>query len=76
MFRRLRALEIAGLLICATSWSGCATRTVVLDRQSDVVRIGPGMRGKVYVWRDGGWVLSGKVTLPEGWYAGPGPESN
>lgn len=46
----------------------------MLDRQSDVVRIGPGMRGKVYVWRDGGWVLSGKVTLPEGWYAGPGNE--
>lgn len=76
MFRRLRALEIVGLLICVTAWSGCATRTVVLDRQSDVVRIGPGMRGKVYVWRDGGWVLRGKVTLPEGWYAGPGPNKN
>lgn len=71
MRTRLKQFAIAGLLICA---SGCATRTVVIDRQSDVVRLGPKVRGRVYVWKDGAWTLSGKVTLPEGWYAGPGPQ--
>lgn len=61
----------AGLLISA---SGCATKTVVLDSQADVVRIGPGVKGRVYIWQNDAWTLSGKVTLPEGWYAGPGPQ--
>ena len=59
-----------GLLTCA---AGCATRAVVLDSQADVVRLGKGVRGQVYIWQDGCWTLTGKVTLPEGWYAGPGP---
>lgn len=59
---------IAGLLLCA---SGCVTRTVVLDSSSDVVRLGNNVRGNVYIWQAGAWVKSGKVTLPEGWYAGP-----
>lgn len=50
------------------------TRTVVIDSSSDVVRLGPGVRGPVYVLKDGAWVRTGKVTLPEGWYAGPGPK--
>lgn len=62
---------LVGLLIFA---SGCATRTVILDSQSDVVRIGPGVKGKVYIFQNGAWTLAGKVTLPEGWYAGPGPK--
>lgn len=45
----------------------------VLDSKADVVRIGPGVRGKVYTWQNGAWTDAGKVTLPEGWYAGPGP---
>lgn len=70
MPKRLTLFALAGLVICAT---GCATRTIVLDRNRDVIRLGPDVRGTVYVWRDGAWTLSGKVTLPEGWYAGPGP---
>jgi hypothetical protein len=63
----LSAIGIVTLL------SGCATnRTVFLDSQSDIVRLGPGVRGPVYVWRNGQWELTGKTTLPEGWYAGPG----
>lgn len=68
MPKHLMQLLTAGALICM---NGCAARTVVIDSQSDVVRLGPDVRGRVYVWRDGGWQLSGKVTLPEGWYAGP-----
>lgn len=60
-----------GLLICA---NGCATKTVVLDSQADVVRLGPDVRGKVFLWQNGAWTLSGPVTLPEGWFAGPGPK--
>lgn len=53
---------------------GCGiTRTVVLDRNADVVRLGNDVRGHVYVWRAGQWQKIGPVTLPEGWYAGPGP---
>jgi hypothetical protein len=48
---------------------------VVLDSQADVVRLGPDVRGKVYVWQAGCWTLTRKVTLPEGWYAGPGPRT-
>lgn len=70
MLKRLTTFASLGLAICATS---CAARTVVLDSQADVVRLGPGVRGKVYVWQAGGWTLTRKVTLPEGWYAGPGP---
>lgn len=54
--------------------TSCATRTVVIDSQSDIVRLGADVRGHVYVWSitDRQWQLSGdKVTLPEGWYAGP-----
>ena len=69
----LKLFAIAGMLICA---SACQTRTVILDSQADVVRLGPGVRGKVYVWDQNtkAWTLSGKVTLPEGWYAGPPPK--
>jgi len=36
-----------------------------------MVRIGPGVSGRVYVMKNGEWVLSkNKVELPEGWYAG------
>jgi hypothetical protein len=53
--------------------TSCATRTVVIDSQSDIVRLGSDVRGHVYVWNtvNNDWELTGKVTLPEGWYAGP-----
>ena len=42
-----------------------------IKESSDVVRLGPDVTGKVYVRREGEWVLSkNKVKLPEGWYAG------
>jgi hypothetical protein len=66
-------LQICALAGLIGSAAGCTTRAVVLDSQADVVRLGPRVRGKVYVWRSGAWQLAGKVTLPEGWYAGPGP---
>ena len=57
---------------------GCgSTRVVFVDTQSNLVRLGPGISGKVYVLKNGEWVLSkNKVKLPEGWYAGGLPTEN
>ena len=75
MLKRLLNYASVGLAICATS---CAllnpTRVLVLDSRSDVVRLGPGVKGKVYVWRNAQWELQGPMMLPEGWYAGPMPD--
>lgn len=72
----LKLCVIGGLLICV---SGCGllrpTRVVVIDAASDVVRLGPDVRGTIYLQAaDGSWVKQGKAKLPEGWYAGPGPK--
>jgi hypothetical protein len=58
--------------------AGCgSTRVVFVDTQSDLVRLGPDVTGRVYVNKDGSWVLSKKkVTLPEGWYAGGLPKED
>ena len=65
------------LTMCARAFAlvfgtSCGSNKVVFIHQtSDVVRIGPAVRGKVYFLQDGEWVLSkNKVRLPEGWYAG------
>jgi len=65
----LKTLIATILLI---SLVGCgSTRVVFVDTQSNMVRIGPGVSGRVYVMKNGEWVLSkNKVELPEGWYAG------
>tara|TARA_Y100000310_G_C20691429_1_gene822515 strand:+ start:4271 stop:4459 length:189 start_codon:yes stop_codon:yes gene_type:complete len=57
---------------------GCgSTRVVFVDTQSDLVRIGPEVYGKVYILHKGAWVLSkNKVKLPEGWYAGGLPRED
>ena len=54
---------------------GCgSTRVVFVDTQAQMVRIGPDVKGKVYVLKNGEWVLSkNKMHLPEGWYAGALP---
>ena len=56
---------------------GCgSTRVVFVDTKSNLVRIGPDFpAGKVYILKDGEWILSkNKVALPEGWYAGGLPQ--
>lgn len=69
MRKHLKKLSLIGSALCVI---GCATsRTVVIDATRDIVRLGPDVRGHVYVYRAGQWQLTGdKVTLPEGWYAG------
>ena len=69
----LKTLIVATLLISSI---GCgSTKVVFVDTQSNLVRLGPGVEGRVYVLKDGEWVLSkNKVKLPEGWYAGGLPQ--
>lgn len=41
---------------------------------SNLVKLGPGVRGHVYVYTEDGWVLSdGEIAIPEGWIAAPPP---
>jgi uncharacterized protein YceK len=65
--------KIAILILISLLLMGCgSTRVVFVDTQSNLVRIGPEFpAGKVYILKDGEWILSkNKVKLPEGWYAG------
>jgi len=63
-----RLLMISGLAFAVSCGT---TRVVFIKTSSDVVRLGPDVRGKVYFRKDGEWVLSkNTVKLPEGWYAG------
>ena len=62
----LTVLNFSIIFLCCGS-----TRVVFVDTQSDLVRIGPGAEARVYILKNGEWVLSkNKVKLPEGWYAG------
>lgn len=53
--------------------SGCAAGpTIVLPQNHPIVRTGPEVVGRVYVWDGDAWTLSAnRVHLPEGWYVGP-----
>jgi hypothetical protein len=69
--------KILPLIISCLLLLGCgSTRVVFVDTQSNLIRVGPDFpAGKVYVLKDGEWILSkNKVKLPEGWYAGGLPQ--
>ena len=55
--------------------TGCLTsgkKAVFIQPSDNLVRIGPNVKGRVYVWDGKQWELSrNKVTIPEGWMAGP-----
>lgn len=62
---------LATLAICAIALlAGCGTRTVLVPA-GEPVRIAEPTKTSVWVkTADGKWVKSsGKVTIPEGWYA-------
>ena len=67
---------ILTLLISSLLLVGCgSTRVVFVDTRADLVRIGPNAFTRVYILKNGEWVLSkNKVKLPEGWYAGGIPK--
>lgn len=74
MLRHLKKWWMTSALLFAASWIlvSCGTTRVVFIRETtDVIRIGPGTKARVYFMKNGSWVLSkNKVEIPEGWYAG------
>ena len=71
----MKAIKILLLISIAAIFMGCgSTKVVFVDTQANMVRIGPNVKGKVYVLKNGEWVLSkNNMHLPEGWYAGALP---
>lgn len=60
------------LILLSLCVSGCVNPRVVLVPSGEVIKVGPNVKGKVYVNTDDGWQLSqNKVSIPEGWYALP-----
>jgi hypothetical protein len=51
---------------------GCGGTKVLLPQSGTLIRSGPDVSGKVYMWDGSQWVLSAnKVRIPEGWFIGP-----
>lgn len=78
MLRNLSRLPLPLLFLasCGTlGLTGCLTsgkKVVFIHPNDNLVRIGPNVKGRVYVWDGDKWELSrNKVSLPEGWMAGP-----
>ena len=71
----MKVIKTLLLTSAALFFMGCgSTKVVFVDTQSQMVRIGPNVTGKVYVLKNGEWVLSkNNMQLPEGWYAGALP---
>lgn len=68
MLRRITILSVAQVLVFA---SGCGPRTVLVP-ESSPVRIGPNVKGRVYVREGNEWTLSANdVAIPEGFYLVP-----
>jgi hypothetical protein len=68
MLRRIMILSVAPVLAFA---SGCGPRTVLVP-ESSPVRIGPNVKGRVYVREGDEWTLSANdVAIPEGFYLVP-----
>ena len=73
--RRLRRPSLLPLTFSLVFVSACAAPRTVLVEPGQPVKIGPSVKGKVYVLTDKGWELSANaVQIPEGWYALP-PEA-
>jgi hypothetical protein len=70
--RLLRSCALLSTILFAASIvTGCGTTRAVFISDGDLIRIGPNVKGRVYVLQGGQWVLTKKPTLlPEGWYAG------
>ena len=64
-------IVIAFVVVALAFASGCGSRAVFIPDQSPV-RLGPGVKGRVWMLVDGQWALSSNsVELPEGMYIVP-----
>jgi len=68
MLRRMMMLCAVQAIAFA---SGCGPRTILVP-ESSPVRIGPNVKGRVYVREGNEWTLSANdVAIPEGFYLVP-----
>ena len=66
-------LKMLLLVLTVTAFlSGCGgSRVVFIDSQSQIFRVGPNVKGKLYHWTGEEWQLSSnKVEYPEGHFVG------
>lgn len=69
---RRRFSILLPLLVAISSATGCGGTRVSLSGSDAIVRAGPDVAGRVYVWTGEAWELSrNKVEIPEGWFIGP-----
>jgi len=66
------ALWIVGVFLAlAATFAGGCTRTILVPEASPI-RIGPMVKGRIYILDDGKWRLSDEsIVLNEGWYVVP-----
>ena len=69
---QLRLKTLLLVLTVTAFLSGCGgSRVVFIDSQSQIFRVGPNVKGKVYHWTGEEWQLSSnKVEYPEGHFVG------
>ena len=68
MLRKILISSAALATVCANA---CGPRTILV-RESSPIRIGPDVKGHVYVRENGEWTLSAnRVEIPEGYYLVP-----
>ena len=63
------------LVISASAFlTACGSTRVVFvgsERTNDLIRVGPDVKGKAYVWDGKDWILSkNKIEYPEGAFVG------
>ena len=63
------------LVISASAFlTACGSTKVVFvgsERTNDLIRVGPDVKGKAYVWDGKDWILSkNKIEYPEGAFVG------
>ena len=63
------------LVTCASALTiGCGSTQVLFvnsNEKNDLIRVGPGVTGKAYVWNGEDWLLSkNKIEYPEGAFVG------
>lgn len=67
----LRKILISSAALATVFASACGPRTILV-RESSPIRIGPDVKGHVYVRENGEWTLSAnRVEIPEGYYLVP-----
>ena len=72
---RTRPLRMATkflLIFASVCLAGCgSTRAVFIgsEKRNEILRGAPGVKGKVYLWKGGEWILSkNEILYPEGAY--------